>query len=48
MKNLNFPEKIKKSVLRQKLDKLTPEQRKDFFKLSIPDKLNLLDSIKLN
>lgn len=48
MNDLKFPQKSKKSLLRQKLDKLTSQQKKDFFKLSIPEKLKLLDAIKLN
>jgi len=48
MKQIKFPEKLKKSILRQKIDTLTPEQRKEYYKLSIADKLKLLDAIKLN
>lgn len=48
MKNFKFPEKTKKSILHKKLETLTPEQRKEFFKLSIPEKFKVLDKIKLN
>ena len=48
MKQINFPENVKKSVLRLKLETLTPEQLKAYLKLSDTEKLKLLDSIKLN